>query len=146
MPPQKALLPLCGGRTGADGIPCHCNDLPAILISAHDAQLMLRGHACIDRSLHTNGLQLAVAEPIQLTARQNDIAGTPDADPCRNGLCSLWIVAGDHDRLHPGMAAAPLLLGFLGGYPVEGGILWCVTELATKETLDRAAAIVKEAL
>ena len=34
----------------------------------------------------------------------------------------------------------------LGGYPVEGGILWCVTELATKETLDRAAAIVKEAL
>ena len=34
----------------------------------------------------------------------------------------------------------------LGGYPVEGGILWCVTELVSKDMLDKAAAIVKEAL
>ncbi len=34
--------------------------------------------------------------------------------------------------------------GILGGLPVEGGILWCVTELVTREELDRAAAIIKE--
>ena len=34
--------------------------------------------------------------------------------------------------------------GILGGLPVEGGILWCVTELVTKEELDRAVAIIKE--
>ena len=32
----------------------------------------------------------------------------------------------------------------LGGLPVAGGILWCVTELVSKEELDRAAAIIKE--
>ena len=32
----------------------------------------------------------------------------------------------------------------LGGLPVEGGVLWCATEKATKEALDRAVAIVKE--
>ena len=34
--------------------------------------------------------------------------------------------------------------GILGGLPVEGGVLWCATEKASKEALDRAAAIVKE--
>lgn len=34
----------------------------------------------------------------------------------------------------------------LGGLPVEGGILWCVTELASREELDRTAEIVKEVL
>lgn len=34
--------------------------------------------------------------------------------------------------------------GILGGLPVDGGILWCVTEVVTKEELDRAAAIIKE--
>ena len=34
--------------------------------------------------------------------------------------------------------------GILGGLPVEGGILWCVTEVVTKEELDRAAAVIKE--
>ena len=34
--------------------------------------------------------------------------------------------------------------GILGGAEVEGGILWCVTELASKAQLDRAVAIVKE--
>ncbi len=34
--------------------------------------------------------------------------------------------------------------GILGGLPVEGGVLWCVTEKITKQELDRAAAIVKE--
>ena len=34
--------------------------------------------------------------------------------------------------------------GILGGLPVEGGILWCVTELVSKEELDRAVAIIKE--
>jgi glycine dehydrogenase subunit 1 len=32
----------------------------------------------------------------------------------------------------------------LGGLPVDGGILWCVTEVVSKEQLDRAAAIVGE--
>ena len=36
--------------------------------------------------------------------------------------------------------------GILGGAEVDGGILWCVTELASKAQLDRAAAIVKEVL
>lgn len=34
--------------------------------------------------------------------------------------------------------------GILGGLPVEGGVLWCATEKASREALDRAAAIVKE--
>ena len=36
--------------------------------------------------------------------------------------------------------------GILGGLPIEGGVLWCVTEKVAKEDLDRAAAIVKEVL
>ena len=32
----------------------------------------------------------------------------------------------------------------LGGLPVEGGILWCVTEVVTKERLDEAVAILQE--
>ena len=34
----------------------------------------------------------------------------------------------------------------LGGAAVEGGILWCVTELVSKQKLDEAAAAVKEVL
>ena len=34
----------------------------------------------------------------------------------------------------------------LGGLPVEGGVLWCVTEKVSRAELDRAAAIVKEVL
>lgn len=36
--------------------------------------------------------------------------------------------------------------GILGGLPVEGGVLWCATEKASKQALDRAVEIVKEAL
>ncbi len=36
--------------------------------------------------------------------------------------------------------------GILGGLPVEGGILWCVTEKVPRETLDEAAKIVREVL
>ena len=36
--------------------------------------------------------------------------------------------------------------GILGGLPVEGGILWCATEKASKEALDQTVAIVKEVL
>ena len=32
----------------------------------------------------------------------------------------------------------------LGGYPVEQGILWCVTEVVSKAQLDKAAAIIGE--
>ncbi len=32
----------------------------------------------------------------------------------------------------------------LGGLPIDGGILWCVTELVSKEQLDKAIAIIKE--
>jgi glycine dehydrogenase subunit 1 len=31
--------------------------------------------------------------------------------------------------------------GILGGYPVDGGILWCVTEMNTKEEIDRLTEI-----
>lgn len=34
--------------------------------------------------------------------------------------------------------------GILGGLPVEGGILWCATEKATKESIDQVVAIIKE--
>ncbi len=34
--------------------------------------------------------------------------------------------------------------GILGGLPVAGGILWCVTEVVTREELDRAVSIIKE--
>ena len=34
----------------------------------------------------------------------------------------------------------------LGGFPLEGGILWCATEKVPREALDRTIAIVKEVL
>ena len=34
--------------------------------------------------------------------------------------------------------------GILGGLPVEGGVLWCATEKASKAVLDKTIAIVKE--
>ena len=34
--------------------------------------------------------------------------------------------------------------GILGGLPVENGILWCVTELVSREEIDHAVAIIKE--
>jgi glycine dehydrogenase subunit 1 len=34
--------------------------------------------------------------------------------------------------------------GILGGLPVEGGLLWCVTEMNTKEDIDELAALLKE--
>jgi len=36
--------------------------------------------------------------------------------------------------------------GILGGLPVAGGVLWCVTEKVSKAELDRSVAIVKEVL
>ena len=36
--------------------------------------------------------------------------------------------------------------GILGGLPVEGGVLWCVTEKVSRAELDRAVSIVKEVL
>lgn len=44
------------------------------------------------------------------------------------------------------MLAALEQVGILGGLPVEGGILWCATEKASKEALDQTIAIVKEVL
>ena len=35
--------------------------------------------------------------------------------------------------------------GILGGYPVEGGILWCATEMNTQEEIDRLCDLLKEA-
>lgn len=34
--------------------------------------------------------------------------------------------------------------GILGGLPIEGGILWCVTEVVSKKEMDKAIQIVKE--
>ncbi|MDD5919346.1 MAG: aminomethyl-transferring glycine dehydrogenase subunit GcvPA [bacterium] len=36
--------------------------------------------------------------------------------------------------------------GILGGLPFDGGVLWCATEKAPREALDKAVAIVKEVL
>lgn len=36
--------------------------------------------------------------------------------------------------------------GILGGLPVEGGLLWCVTEVVPREELDRTVSIIKEVL
>ena len=36
--------------------------------------------------------------------------------------------------------------GILGGLPIEGGVLWCVTEKVSRAQLDKAVAIVKEVL
>ncbi len=36
--------------------------------------------------------------------------------------------------------------GILGGLPVDGGVLWCVTEKISKAELDRAVCVVKEVL
>ena len=36
--------------------------------------------------------------------------------------------------------------GILGGLPVEGGILWCVTEVVSRAELDRAVSIIKGVL
>ena len=41
--------------------------------------------------------------------------------------------------------AALMEHGVLSGLPVEGGMLWCATEKASREALDLAAALVKEA-
>ena len=48
----------------------------------------------------------------------------------------------DADKILAALAEADIL----GGQPVEGGILWCVTELVSKEQLDKACAIIKEVL
>ncbi len=34
--------------------------------------------------------------------------------------------------------------GILGGYPVEGGILWCATEMNTKAQIDKLASVIRE--
>ncbi len=36
--------------------------------------------------------------------------------------------------------------GILGGLPVDGGILWCATECATKDSIDELASIAREVL
>ena len=36
--------------------------------------------------------------------------------------------------------------GILSGLPYEGGMLWCVTEKVSKETLDTVVSVVKEVL
>ena len=36
--------------------------------------------------------------------------------------------------------------GILGGYPVEKGILWCVTEMNTKEEIDKLVDILKQSI
>ena len=36
--------------------------------------------------------------------------------------------------------------GILGGYPVDNGILWCVTEMNTKEEIDKLVAILKQSI
>ena len=62
----------------------------------------------------------------------------------RNLLCAAS--GGQRCTVHNGRAAALEQAGILGGLPVEGGILWCATEKASKEALDQTIAIVKEVL
>ncbi len=63
-------------------------------------------------------------------------------------------VLGSRPFFHEFVASAPVpaeainkalaAKGILGGLPVEGGILWCCTELTTKADLDEALAIIRE--
>ena len=46
----------------------------------------------------------------------------------------------------PQVLAALEAKGILGGLPVEGGLLWCVTEKCSRSELDEAVASVKEVL
>ena len=48
----------------------------------------------------------------------------------------------EQERVLAALEAADIL----GGLPVEGGILWCVTEKVSKAQLDRAVSIVREVL
>ena len=64
-------------------------------------------------------------------------AGDADDVAVRQGLLRH---SGGHD------AVVADGLGGLGGVAVDGGILWCVTELVSKAQLDKAVAIVKEVL
>ena len=34
--------------------------------------------------------------------------------------------------------------GILGGYPVDGGILWCFTEMNTKEEIDKLVMLISD--
>ena len=53
---------------------------------------------------------------------------------------------GDVDKLLEGLAQR----GILGGYPLsgeyKGGILWCTTEMNTKEEMDYLITVMKEVL
>ena len=73
------------------------------------------------------------------------------------GLCSITGVARrfDENFFHEfllDMPKIPEILetleknNILGGLPVDGGILWCVTEKVPRETLDKVISIVKEVL
>lgn len=46
----------------------------------------------------------------------------------------------DADKLMDALAKE----GILGGLPVDGGILWCFTEMVSKDEIDRLCAILKE--
>ena len=44
------------------------------------------------------------------------------------------------------LTAALEAKGILGGLPVDGGILWCCTELNTKADMDQLIAVIGEVL
>ena len=44
------------------------------------------------------------------------------------------------------LCAALEAQGILGGLPVEGGVLWCCTELNIKADMDKLIAVIGEVL
>ena len=47
---------------------------------------------------------------------------------------------GDPERITDALAGR----GILGGLPVDGGLLWCATEMNTKGEIDELASVLRE--
>lgn len=82
----------------------------------------------------------------QCMAKAHYLSGRLEAAGCKR------IHKGEffHEFVTTSPVPVPMLLkhledhGILGGLPVEGGILWCATELNTRVQMDRLAELIKE--
>jgi len=103
----------------------------------------------------TAGLYLSVMGPDGL--EQAAVQSMSKAHYLAEGLCALpgvdMVCSGEFfDEFLVTMPRAEEVLsalkaeGILGGLPVEGGMLWCVTEKVPKAVLDKTVSIVKEVL
>lgn len=84
---------------------------------------------------------LCVSKAHYLAGRLAREAGLPLRDP---GEFFHEFVTVCDSALQDAILAALQRRGILGGLPVDGGLLWCATEVVTKAELDEAVRIVKE--